>query len=72
MHGAKYTEILNELLFFNYRYMTMTHGINGLTQQCIPFATDLNLTNDEKLERIAQCKMSVIMEECTVRSTQKY
>ena len=69
IHGAKYTEMLNSLLFFNYRYMTMTHGINGLTQQCIPFATDLDLSNEDKLERIAQCKISVCMNSFTVRGS---
>lgn len=67
MHGGKYTDMLSEIMPFSYRYMTMTHGINQLTQNCIPYATDLNLTNKEKMERIAQCKISVCMNSFTVR-----
>ena len=69
MHGQKYTSVLQDIMPFNYRYMTMTHGINQLTQKCIPYATDLNLSNEEKMERIAQCKISVCMNSFTVRGS---
>jgi hypothetical protein len=60
IHGIKYIEMLEIIKKFNYRYMSMTHGINPLTQNLLSgFATDLNLDNSEKLIRIAQCKISV-------------
>lgn len=59
VHGEKYFKMLKIISAFNYRYMTMTHGINGLTQQCLPFATDIDLTHEDKLLRISQCKISI-------------
>jgi hypothetical protein len=68
IHSDKYVNMLNTISSFNYRYMTMTHGINPLTQKCVPpFATDLNLTNEHKMIRIAQCKTSVCFNNFPVR-----
>jgi len=44
---------------FNYRYMTMTHHINQLTMQNLHYATDLDMTNKDKINLIAQCKISI-------------
>jgi hypothetical protein len=59
---------LNLLSNFNYRYMTMTHGINPLTQACIPHATDLNLTHQEKMQKISECKISVCYNNFPIRN----
>ena len=59
IHGSKYIDMLKVMSDFNYRYMTMTHGINGLTQQYLQFATDTDLTHEDKLLRVAQCKISI-------------
>jgi hypothetical protein len=45
IHGSLYTECLEIMSNFNYRYMTMTHGINDLTTKNLHRATNLNLTN---------------------------
>ena len=44
---------------FNYRYVTMTHRINQMTQQCLPFATNTNLNFQEKIDLVAKSKISV-------------
>ena len=61
IHGQYHIDCLNTITKFNYRYMSMTHGINQLTAQVINLgvATDLNLTNSEKIKRIAETKISV-------------
>jgi len=68
IHGPKYLGMLNVLSHFNYRYMTMTHGINPLTQSCIPHATDLNLTHEAKMQKISECKISVCYNNFPVRN----
>ena len=59
IHGSKHLDMLRILNNFNYRYMTMTHDINPVTRAAIPIATDLDLSNQDKLTRIAECKISV-------------
>ena len=61
IHGQYHIDCLNVLRKFNYRYMSMTHGINAMTSHVIKLgaATDLNLTNAEKIKRIAETKISV-------------
>ena len=69
IHGQKYIEMLNIISKFNYRYMSMTQGINVMTRQNLQFATDLNLTNQEKLSRVAQCKISICYNSFFARDT---
>lgn len=68
IHGQKYFEMLQILNNFKYRYMTMTHDINPTTQYAIPMATDLDLSNSEKLIRIGECKISVCYNNFPVRN----
>tara|TARA_R110001583_G_scaffold70825_3_gene200002 strand:- start:4288 stop:5271 length:984 start_codon:yes stop_codon:yes gene_type:complete len=55
---------LNTLLImkgYNYRWMTMTHSINHQTVRALQMglATDLDLTHNEKIERVGECKVSI-------------
>ena len=59
IHGQEHIDCLKTLLNFNYRYCTMTNHINRLTAQCVPYATNVNLTFQEKINLIAQTKISV-------------
>jgi hypothetical protein len=59
IHSNLHAEMLNTITHYNYRYMTMTHGINRNTQEMLPLATDLNLTHNEKIDKVAECKVSV-------------
>jgi len=59
LHGRYHLECLDIMRKFNYRYMSMTHGIGGLTSSNLGYATNLNLTNQEKLNLIAECKISI-------------
>lgn len=60
IHGNYHVECLNIMRKFNYRYMALLHGgITVLTQNSVPYATDINLSNQQKLDLIAQCKISI-------------
>tara|TARA_Y100000034_G_scaffold47685_1_gene58752 strand:+ start:7357 stop:8307 length:951 start_codon:yes stop_codon:yes gene_type:complete len=59
MHGQEHLDCLRAMLSFNYRYCTMTHHINPLTGRCIPYATNTNLTFQQKIDLIARTKISV-------------
>ena len=68
IHGSKYIEMLNILSAFDYRYMSMTHGINHITQNHLSYATDLDLSHEEKMERISECKVSVCYNNFPIRN----
>jgi hypothetical protein len=59
IHGMEHIECLNAMRPFNYRYCTMTNHINNLTMQCLPYATNVNLCFKEKIDLIAQTKISI-------------
>lgn len=59
IHGDKHIEMLKIMKNFNYRYMSMTNQINTLTYENLNHATDIDLTNQEKLKRVAQTKISI-------------
>ena len=44
---------------FNYRYVTMINHINRMTQRCLSYATNTNLPFREKINLVAQSKISV-------------
>lgn len=67
IHGSKYTRMLEIMIRFNYRYMTMRHGINTLTRKCLPYATDMDLSFQEKLRRVSQSKISICYNSFPVR-----
>jgi len=70
IHGPTYIQCLETLSKFNYRYMSMTTGINPLTKQTIgKYATNLNLTNEEKLNLISECKISICYNTFPIRGT---
>lgn len=59
IHGQEHVNCLLIMKEFNYRYITMTHHINSLTQTCLSMATNLNLSFAEKINLVAQSKISV-------------
>lgn len=59
IHGQEHVDCLNVMKAFNYRYCTMTSYINGTTQAMLPFATDVNLSFQEKVNLVAESKISV-------------
>ena len=59
IHGQEHIDCLRVMSNFNYRYCTMTHHINQLTERCIAFATNVNLQFKEKINLIADTKISV-------------
>ena len=67
IHGDKYVNMLKTISKFNYVYMSMTHGINPLTQQSLSWATHTDLNHREKIDLISQCKMSVCFNNFPVR-----
>lgn len=67
IHGKTYVECLDIISKFNYRYMSMTHGINELTHKNLYRATNLNLTNQQKLSVIASTKISICYNTFPVR-----
>ena len=59
IHGQEHANCLVAMREFNYRYETMTHHINSLTHKCLPLATNLDLSFSEKINLVAQSKISV-------------
>jgi hypothetical protein len=59
IHGQEHVECVNVIKEFNYRYCTMDHHINLHTQAMLPFATNINLDFQQKVNLVAQSKVSV-------------
>ena len=70
IHGAKYSDMLNIISQFNYRFMSMTHSINPYTQKHLSYATDTNLTHQQKMDLITQTKISICYNNFRVRDSQ--
>lgn len=67
IHGNTYAECLEILRNFNYRYSSLTFGINDLTRSFLRYATNTDLENDRKNELISQCKISICYNTFTIR-----
>ncbi|WP_320675949.1 glycosyltransferase [Prochlorococcus sp. MIT 1300] len=59
IHNVKYLHMLEIFKQFNYRYITMTKGINQLTGLALPMATNINLSPVDKYKVISNCKISI-------------
>ena len=59
IHGQEHVECINTIRAFNYRYCTMDHHINLHTQAMLPLATNINLNFQQKVNLVAQSKVSV-------------
>lgn len=59
IHGQEHVDCLGAMTDFNYRYCTMTTHINQLTQRCLPYATNVNLSFRDKIKLVAQSKISI-------------
>jgi hypothetical protein len=71
LHGSKYVRLLEIIKGFNYRYLSLRHGINQLTANNLHYATNLDLTNEEKIKIISQTKISVCFNNVEIREDQK-
>lgn len=67
IHGEKYWNMLEAIRLFNYRFVTQTHGINATTQHFLPYATNTDLSNQEKLNLISECKISICFNTFDIR-----
>jgi hypothetical protein len=68
IHGEKYVKMLETIRKFNYRYLSQNFGINQETQQHLRYATDVNLTNSQKLNKISECKISICFNTFDIRN----
>lgn len=60
MHSEKYIQMLGILSHYNYRYATMSRGINILTQKASQqYATNIDLTPFDKYSLLNECKISI-------------
>ncbi len=59
IHGKEHISALQVMKKYNYRYCTMTHGINNLTRHFLPMATNTNLAFRDKINLVAQSKISI-------------
>ena len=59
IHGKEHASALQVMKNFNYRYCTMTYGINNLTTFFLPMATNTNLQFKDKINLVAQSKISI-------------
>jgi len=59
IHGNEHVECLTVIKEFNYRYVTMTTHINADTYRCLPIATNVDLSFQEKINLVAKSKISV-------------
>lgn len=59
IHGIEHSKCLKVMNKFNYRYCSMTNGINEFTYRHLPFATNLDLNFKDKINLIAETKISI-------------
>ena len=59
IHGQQHLDCLEVIQKFNYRYCSMTHGINPLTIECMKHTTNKDLSFQEKINLVEQTKISV-------------
>lgn len=59
IHGKEHVSALQTMKKFNYRYCTMTYGINNLTRHFLPMATNTNLQFKDKIDLVGQTKISI-------------
>ncbi len=67
LHGQKYLRMLEIISRYNYRYLSQTFGINSMTMMMLGYATDTNLSNTDKLQKIAESKISICFNSFEVR-----
>tara|TARA_R100001079_G_C4451090_1_gene153774 strand:+ start:4781 stop:5734 length:954 start_codon:yes stop_codon:yes gene_type:complete len=59
IHAKEHVDCLKVMSKFNYRYCTMTTHINSLTRHFLPYATNTNLKFKDKINLVAESKVSV-------------
>jgi len=59
IHGKEHLMAMRVMMDFNYRYISLDYGINSLTRRYLRYATDINLPFRDKIERIAETKISI-------------
>ena len=71
IHGKEHVQMLKVFGNYNYRYCTMTRGINNLTRNHVPMATNTDLQFQEKINLVAKTKISVCYNMVHVMPKQK-
>ena len=59
IHGREHVMAMRAIMETNYRFSSLDYGINRLTRRYLRHATDINLPFKEKIEKIAECKISI-------------
>jgi len=59
IHSPLHWDCLDVIETFNYRYMSMSHSINFMTQRNLYRATDIDLTHLQKLDVLSECRISI-------------
>jgi hypothetical protein len=59
IHGQEHLDCLDVIQKFNYRYCSMSHGINPLTVESMKYATNKDLSFNDKIALVEKCKISV-------------
>jgi len=59
IHGKEHMNALKIMKEFNYRYCSLSYGINKLTQLALSDATDVDLPFQKKIALISQTKISI-------------
>jgi hypothetical protein len=72
LHGEKYVQMLEIIKNYNYRYLSLNYGINQLTQNYLHYATNPNLSNEDKLKVVSQTKISICFNTVEIRNDQKH
>lgn len=67
IHGQEHLDCLEVMSKFNYRYCSMTHSINPLTQYCLRYGTNFDLPFQEKINLVSKCKISVCYNFANIR-----
>ncbi len=59
IHGQEHLDCIEAMKKFNYRYCSMTRGINEQTSICLKDATNVDLEFKDKIGLVEKCKISV-------------
>lgn len=66
IHGKEHISALRVMKEFNYRYCSLSYGINKMTQKSLSDATEIDLPFQKKINLIAKSKISIAFNEIHV------
>lgn len=59
IHGKEHEDALKIMRKYNYRYCSLSYGINKLTKHYLKDATEIDLQFKDKIELVSKCKISI-------------